>query len=159
MTRAAVYRMRSASGELLYVGCSATPFRRAHQHSIRCDWAGEVAQVCVEWFPSKAEALQKEREAIEQENPANNSRFNGPDAQRQRRSAPQQRGCGVDNSQILARITSLIEQTGESRSSFGKRVANDFGLIPRLETGTDLRASTRAKIEAALTDIQGRAAS
>lgn len=39
-------------------------------------------------------------------------------------------------------IEKHLEETGEKPSSFGRRVLNDSGAIPRLIDGTDPRLST-----------------
>jgi hypothetical protein len=143
--------MYDTKGALLYVGCSASPFRRAHQHCLHTEWADSTGSIIVEWFTSSAEALAQERLAIESEKPQFNCRFSEPD-KRKRRKKPQARGSGADNSDLLAEIEAYLAATGETRTAFGYRAVNDYGLIPRLEAGTDLRASTRTKIKAAMSD-------
>lgn len=71
-TRAAVYRLYSKSGELLYVGISDKPTRRWTQHEARKPWYPEVHASTVEWHPTREAALSYERRAIRIERPRYN---------------------------------------------------------------------------------------
>ncbi|WP_445520478.1 GIY-YIG nuclease family protein [Streptomyces sp. NEAU-174] len=77
--RTALYRIRNADGELLYVGISAKPPQRWGQHAADKDWWPEVAGLSIEWFDSKTEALAMEARAIRTERPRHNIQHNGTD--------------------------------------------------------------------------------
>jgi predicted GIY-YIG superfamily endonuclease len=74
--RTALYRLRNASGELLYVGISAKPPQRWGQHAAEKEWWPEVAGLSLEWFDSRAEALAMEAHAIRTERPIHNVQHN-----------------------------------------------------------------------------------
>lgn len=80
-TAAAVYRMYNAAGDLLYIGCSPDPCGRWQEHSKFKPWGRTVTTISVEWFDSKAEALEAEKAAIQAEAPEWNIHHN---AQRKR---------------------------------------------------------------------------
>lgn len=67
-----LYRFFSKDGELLYIGISANPLRRADQHSLSKDWWREVYGVTIEQKANRAEVLEAEREAIQRERPKYN---------------------------------------------------------------------------------------
>jgi len=79
MSRTALYRQRDAAGYLLYVGVSCSPADRMHQHASQSHWAGEIATVSVEYFPTRDEALAAERSAIACERPRHNTAWNVSD--------------------------------------------------------------------------------
>ena len=68
----ALYRLFSASGDLLYIGQSIIPDWRMSHHRINAPWAQEVALISVCWFPNKAEAMIAEAETIASEKPRHN---------------------------------------------------------------------------------------
>lgn len=70
--RTALYRIRSASDDLLYIGISANPPQRWLQHADDKSWWSEVAGFSIEWFGSRAEALAMEAHAIRSEHPLHN---------------------------------------------------------------------------------------
>lgn len=61
--KAAVYRLLSASGDVLYVGSTTNPPARVKDHLSKT--GGIVASVAVEWFPSRADAQTIEAAEIE----------------------------------------------------------------------------------------------
>lgn len=67
-----VYRLASANGTLLYVGVADQPGRRIHQHYKEKHWWAEVANVDLERFPTRRDALAAERRAIINEKPLHN---------------------------------------------------------------------------------------
>lgn len=75
--RTALYRLRSANGQLLYVGISSKPPQRWGQHAADKEWWPEVATLSVEWFDSRTEALAMEANAIRAEQPRHNIQHNG----------------------------------------------------------------------------------
>lgn len=76
-SRTALYRFYNPSGDLLYVGISVRPWTRWKQHKGQKDWAEEVATQTIEWWPTRAEALVAEKEAIIAEEPLYNVIHNG----------------------------------------------------------------------------------
>ena len=69
MTAWAVYRCFDDLGGLVYIGSTGDPAARYVEHASRSEWAGRVARVEVERFPTRAEALAAERAAILLERP------------------------------------------------------------------------------------------
>ncbi len=67
-----LYRHFDGDGQLLYVGISSNPFRRALDHKIRSTWMKRAAFTTYEWFGDRESALAAERIAIAEENPAHN---------------------------------------------------------------------------------------
>lgn len=67
MKRCALYRYYGQDGDLLYVGISFDPFRRAGQHGFFLH--DSVQRVEFEWFDSREEAEQAEAFAIAIEQP------------------------------------------------------------------------------------------
>lgn len=72
----ALYRLRNDQGDLLYVGISATPPQRWVKHAAEKEWWPEVADLSLEWFGSKTEALAMEAHAIRTEKPRYNVTHN-----------------------------------------------------------------------------------
>jgi hypothetical protein len=72
----AVYRLKSATGELLYVGCSCNPLgRRLLEHINERPWIKEAALFdWTEWYPDWPTAAAAEARAIETERPKYNKR-------------------------------------------------------------------------------------
>lgn len=66
----ALYRHFDADGALLYVGITDNPSRRLAEHIKADNW--KIAEVKVEWFDSRACALQAECAAIRVEQPRHN---------------------------------------------------------------------------------------
>ncbi|MGW3971154.1 hypothetical protein ACWEFD_17880 [Streptomyces ardesiacus] len=69
--RAAVYRLWSADGVLLYVGSSYDPEERCARHRA-APWWPLVARRTDDWRPSRAHAYHAESAAIVDERPAHN---------------------------------------------------------------------------------------
>jgi predicted GIY-YIG superfamily endonuclease len=72
MTRAAVYRFFSGTGDILYIGMSSNPFMRAVVHKSSSDWYFDVKNMTIDWFESREVAAKKEAEAIRAEKPIHN---------------------------------------------------------------------------------------
>lgn len=70
----ALYRHFSKGGELLYIGIALSPTYRLTKHNRTAHWYTEIATIKVEWFPSRQEALEEERYAINSEFPKHNTR-------------------------------------------------------------------------------------
>jgi hypothetical protein len=71
-----VYRFYDAESLLLYVGVSNSPLTRWNAH-LEKTWWPEVARIAVEHFPTRAEALDAEEEAIADELPLYNAETRG----------------------------------------------------------------------------------
>ena len=74
--RTALYRVRNAEKDLLYVGISERPEYRWFSHRRQHDWWDEVAHYSLEWHESREIALKAEAEAIRIERPRHNSTYN-----------------------------------------------------------------------------------
>lgn len=64
-----LYRHFDADGSLLYVGISLSWPERTKAHAQKSRWFSHVAEVKIERFPTRQEALDAEREAIRREHP------------------------------------------------------------------------------------------
>lgn len=71
-----LYRMFDETGQLLYVGISVDPGRRLAQHRSDKPWWGEAVTISVQPMPTRAAALEAEREAIKNERPVHNTQHN-----------------------------------------------------------------------------------
>jgi predicted GIY-YIG superfamily endonuclease len=67
-----LYRLFDDDMRLLYVGIAGNPGRRFEQHAIDKPWWGEVAFVRTRHFETRSDALDAERQAIQEENPRHN---------------------------------------------------------------------------------------
>ena len=74
----AVYRVFDAADQLLYVGCTVTPFTRTKKHMHK-PWAREIAKITIQWLPTWATARQAEAQAIHDEHPKFNRTAPDPD--------------------------------------------------------------------------------
>uniref|UniRef100_A0AAU2K3A2 GIY-YIG nuclease family protein n=1 Tax=Streptomyces sp. NBC_00049 TaxID=2903617 RepID=A0AAU2K3A2_9ACTN len=68
----ALYRLRDAAGNLLYVGISDAPPRRWREHRKEMLWWREVESSEVEWHPTESSAREAEGAAIWSESPRYN---------------------------------------------------------------------------------------
>lgn len=82
--RTSLYRHFDSNGELLYVGISLSALHRLGQHKDHSDWYQSIANVTLEHFETREEALEAEREAILRERPLHNihHRYSAKKAQR-----------------------------------------------------------------------------
>lgn len=76
MTRTALYRFFDRHDDLLYVGISIAPLHRWTQHKADKPWIEDVASTSIEWYATRAEALEAERRAIIEERPRHNITHN-----------------------------------------------------------------------------------
>lgn len=67
-----LYRHYDSSGNLLYVGVSLNVAARLMQHRRNAEWFGEIANITVEHFDNRTDALRAEYEAIILEDPKHN---------------------------------------------------------------------------------------
>ena len=68
----ALYRYFDGAGDLLYVGIAVDPEMREKQHEKGSRWVQFSERREVEWFPSREQARQAERDAIQLEDPVFN---------------------------------------------------------------------------------------
>ncbi|WP_432077794.1 GIY-YIG nuclease family protein [Streptomyces sp. YPW6] len=81
-TPVALYRLRDAQRQLLYVGVTEDLEHRWVNHAAVKPWWPTVATRSVKWLPTRAHALIAEAKAIRSEKPLYNTQHNG----KQRRS-------------------------------------------------------------------------
>lgn len=72
MKRTNLYRHFNGEGQLLYVGISLSAIQRLAQHKEHSDWFESIANVTIEQFDTREEALKAERAAIFHERPLHN---------------------------------------------------------------------------------------
>ena len=72
----ALYRHYDRNGKLLYVGISISAFTRFMSHRTKSKWACEIAAMTIEACADRAEALERERAAIQAERPLWNIKHN-----------------------------------------------------------------------------------
>lgn len=76
-----LYRHWDAAGTLLYVGISLSVLHRIASHKSASNWYWDIAQITLETFPSRREALEAEKDAIINERPLFNENHNRNNAQ------------------------------------------------------------------------------
>lgn len=81
--RTAVYRIRGEGGELLYIGMTRSLRTRWNGHADNQPWWDELRSMTVDWYPSREEADDAERAAIEAEKPKYNKKYLAPRRERQ----------------------------------------------------------------------------
>lgn len=145
----ALYRHFNADGALLYVGMSAAPAQRMTHHASNSAWGREIATVELQWFDSKREALEAERQAIETEAPEYNCQHG-----LRKRGATPRKFSGHDNSELIATIETHLAQTGEPATTFSYRAVGDKSFLARLKKGVEPKASTRQKALDAIAMVQ-----
>jgi len=64
-----LYRHYDSWGRLLYVGVSLSSLGRLADHRTTCSWFKLIKMIAVDLYPTRALALQAERDAIEKEKP------------------------------------------------------------------------------------------
>jgi predicted GIY-YIG superfamily endonuclease len=70
--RTALYRHFDEDGALLYVGVSLSALARLGQHQANAHWFGCIANVTIQWFETRSEAMEAELAAIRSERPKYN---------------------------------------------------------------------------------------
>jgi len=106
-----LYRHFDADGKLLYVGISLSAISRLGQHQDHSHWFGSIARVEIVSFPSRADAIAAEREAIKNEKPLHNI------VHRRVEAAP--------NSKYEAARAELVHQTVRFKPLYNRREAAD----------------------------------
>lgn len=74
--RTALYRIRNADGDLLYIGISETPEFRWISHRRNHAWWADVTDYSLEWHENRQAAEAAEAEAVRAEGPLYNSTYN-----------------------------------------------------------------------------------
>lgn len=88
MSPTQLYRHFDANGRLLYVGISASATNRLGQHKRKAAWFGLIANITVETFPTRRDALVAEAIAIRDEKPLCNTMAPDPETVSDDRYAP-----------------------------------------------------------------------
>lgn len=76
--KCALYRHFDADGALLYVGISFRPLIRTKQHSAVSGWTDQIANITIEYFPNRREAMVAEVMAVQTEGPRYNIHLRKP---------------------------------------------------------------------------------
>ena len=71
-----LYRHFDEWENLLYVGISLSTIQRLSQHKHQSHWFNSIEKITIEQFPSRREALEAERTAIQKEEPLHNLSLN-----------------------------------------------------------------------------------
>jgi excinuclease UvrABC nuclease subunit len=121
--KCALYRHFNAEGVLLYVGISLRPFSRFKEHKTHSGWADQIANMAIEYFPTRTEAMAAETKAVQEEEPLHNIRLRKP--------------------KPMVRIAKVVmERAEEARVNLVRRVLN-FDLLYKVhEAATALGIST-----------------
>jgi len=107
--KCALYRHFNAEGTLLYVGISLRPFSRFKEHNTHSGWADQIANMTIEYFPSRMEAMAAEIKAVREEDPVHNIKLRKP--------------------KPPVRVAKVVEERAEkARVNLTRRVQN-FGLL------------------------------
>lgn len=122
--KCALYRHFNAEGTLLYVGISLRPFSRFKEHNTHSEWADQIANMTIEYFPNRMEAMAAETKAVQEENPAHNIRLRKP-------KLPVK----------LAKIT--MERAEEARVNLTRRVLHFAPLYKPAAAASALGLSTK----------------
>jgi excinuclease UvrABC nuclease subunit len=77
-SKCALYRHFDVKGTLLYVGISLRPFSRFKEHNTHSGWADQIANMTIEHFPTRMEAMAAEIKAVQEENPLYNIKLRKP---------------------------------------------------------------------------------
>ena len=112
-----MYRMFSADGTLVYVGCTGNVPKRLDLHRSATPWWDDVATVTVQHFPNRRSALDAEAQAIRSESPRYNRYYNGADPIASRR-------VPTDSADLFARWRDgeTLEAIGQDRGCSRERV-------------------------------------
>ena len=121
--KCALYRHFDAEGTLLYVGISLRPFSRFKEHNTHSGWADQIANMAIEYFPTRMEAMAAEIKAVQEESPLYNIRLRKP--------------------KPPVRIAKVVEERAEeARANLVRRVLN-FDLLYKVnEAAAALGIST-----------------
>lgn len=115
-----VYRVRDAVGRLLYVGCSVDVDARLKQHAEHSDWWPFRSSVERVSYPTQAEALEAETEAILSEHPRWNMRGRSPDHPDGAATSMRQATWLHYERDVARRIRKLTTETARLKREFSK---------------------------------------
>jgi excinuclease UvrABC nuclease subunit len=79
--KCALYRHFATDGDLLYVGISFRPLVRTKEHTVISGWAEQIANITIEYFSTRKEAMAAEAKAVQAENPIYNINLRKPKKQ------------------------------------------------------------------------------
>jgi DNA-binding XRE family transcriptional regulator/predicted GIY-YIG superfamily endonuclease len=132
----AVYRMYDGGGRVLYIGISGVAGRRFDQHSEKA-WFPQVANITLEWFPTKAAAVLAENRAIAAEQPRYNTR--GKKKSRTRRTA-------TNKLEVFAALQSESPTLATEDGAVVARIRRELasGLARRRREATGMRGTELA---------------
>lgn len=99
-----LYRHFNGGGELLYVGVSLSALRRLGQHAEHSVWFKSIANVTIEHFETREDALIAERNAIIGECPLHNIRHKQTLAEVQREANDKMLATAQAKKDLTARI-------------------------------------------------------
>lgn len=126
--KCALYRHFDAQGVLLYVGISLRPFTRTKEHSQLSGWAIDIANVTIQYFDSRKEAMEAEAKAVQEENPLHNIRL---------------RKVKKDSRSIKTKIKEVMEKRAEQqRIQLTQRVLHFDPLYKPTDAAAALGIST-----------------
>lgn len=97
----ALYRHWDRYGTLLYVGIASSPTRRVAEHAAKSRWVPFAHHMRADWLPSRAAALEAERQAIQEERPVFNIRHADADQ-------PERERIYVEKHALAARPPAVI---------------------------------------------------
>lgn len=145
--RYCIYRHFDASGVLLYVGISADPQRRAHEHAeTKSRWIPFAVSITGRWYDNQDEAEHAELVAIRDEDPIFNTFGRTRDAQLEARKQEYERMhtpapppvAKVDPRRTREQVAQLIRDaitSGELKP--GERTKTILGLAAEWRIGQD----------------------
>ena len=136
-----LYRYFDATGALLYIGVSRRWFRRNVDHQREASWHYRISSATIEMHPTRAAALDAERDAIRKERPLYNVVHNDAAERDPCRNKGGRPAVGrVTNVRLRPgqydRIDALRQAAGVSRAEMIRRVlAVQLGAEGYLDAG------------------------
>lgn len=120
------YHLFAADGMLLYIGISKTFGVRWHKHARAQPWWPEVHHQTIDWYPTRAGALEAETIAIRTEHPVHNIIHNGRASRRNSSGFPR------DDHPVLAGIRKTRSEYDYARACFIAEIYAAFDDAERL---------------------------
>ena len=115
MDRTALYRHFDKDKNLLYVGISYNAFARLAQHEFSSTWAGLSVRMEIEYFDTRAIAMNAERMAIINEKPIHNLVHNSQDCDKKTSFKVKDDGYNQINIRIRDLVRAIKQQATENR--------------------------------------------
>lgn len=110
MDRTALYRHFDKDKNLLYVGISYNAFARLAQHEFSSTWAGLSVRMEIEYFDTRALAMNAEKMAIINEKPIHNLVHNSKDCDKKASFKVKDDGYNQINIRIRDDLVRAIKQ-------------------------------------------------